>query len=730
MDGNETNNNPIRVRRSIVIGMGLLSATCLSSIAVGQTPRAFDPSIDARPIELAHAWPAGEGSIVRPRAKLISAKASPFTAALTAAAAEVDEDRRATNAPQPWVSTPLPNSDAARTSHATSSPSDAQASQSAEPRTVDEALQMRGTVSFRKTPLSEVVFLLSDLWKINIVAGEEVSGEVSGTFFNAPLSEVLAAALTSSGYSYRKTGSSLVVLSADQVGMDDPSFISETVTLPSSLRDDNSTLEAAEMLLSERGQMKKIGVDMVLVIDKPERIERVRNLFASLSPTTSSTASATVESSSTLADTASELPAPLSTNEPVIAGIAYFTPQFTEADELAEPLRMTLGDSAIVAVYSQENRIMVKGTPAELQTASEIVTQLDVARQQVRITAMIYDVSLSELEQIGVNWSREVRGIANAQNEALVNVTENVSDFLKASSSMTTTGAASVGIRTITGAMESSVFLEALDSTSEAKLLADPSITVGDRREASIRIVRKIPIVGANPVSGSNAVFTQTEFEEAGVILKVKPRISRDGTIEMEVSPEYSVVAEITSTGPVIDSRTAQTFVRVANGQMFVLGGLRQKSIVESNRGIPFLRDLKYVGGLFRSHDTEVRESELIVFLKPEIVTPYFTGTPREQRAAQVTECQLDQIPYAEACPQSPYCRDTRCPNHHPRPRLNAGSSGLMMIGGDGIYETTNQFPSNIQNIEVEAETRVPTIIETTNHEYFPPVVIDARISP
>ena len=92
------------------------------------------------------------------------------------------------------------------------------------PISVEEALEARGSVTFRKTPLSEVVFLLSDLWHINIVAGENVSGEVSGSFHNAPLREVLSAVLTSSGYSYRKTGSSLVVLTADQVGTDDPSF--------------------------------------------------------------------------------------------------------------------------------------------------------------------------------------------------------------------------------------------------------------------------------------------------------------------------------------------------------------------------------------------------------------------------------------------------------------------------------------------------------------------------
>ncbi|MDA9859420.1 type II and III secretion system protein, partial [Rubripirellula sp.] len=163
-----------------------------------------------------------------------------------------------------------------------------------------------------------------------------------------------------------------------------------------------------------------------------------------------------------------------------------------------------------------------------------------------------------------------------------------------------------------------SAFPETLDNTTEAKLLADPSSTVTDRKQASIRIAREIPIVRSNSVEGSNAVFIQTEFKEAGVILQVQPRISQAQTIELSVQPVCSVVAEITSTGPVIDNRTADTTVRVPNGQIFALGGLRQNSIVEMVRGISFSKDLKYVGKLFRSHDTDLPESELNVFLKPE----------------------------------------------------------------------------------------------------------------
>lgn len=552
---------------------------------------------------------------------------------------------------------------------------------------IAEALNRKGSVTFRKTPLAEAVFLLSELWHINIVAGESVSGEVSGAFHDAPLREVLAAALTASGYSYRQTGNSLIVLPIDDVGADDPEFVSQMIRLPPDLDDLDSTIEAVQLLLSQRGQSRVVGTGGLLVVDTPARVDRIRDLLTELSPGSRAPASpppASLSAPDSMAN-ASDLSAAGGAGDIIQNGIAYFSPQFTEADEMAEPLREALGEDVVVAVYPEENRIMVKGNAAQLSLAEDAISQLDVPRQQVRITAMIYDVGLSELEELGLNLSRDLRAIAVANNEALESVASNVDSLYVFTSNLASGGAAQLGIRTITDTLGANVLLEALDATAEAKLLADPSITVGDRRQASIRIVRKIPIVGANPVENSNAVFTQTEFEEAGVILTVQPRISRDGTIELQVSPEYSVVAELTATGPVIDSRTADTTVRVGDGQMFVLGGLRQKSIVESKRGIPYLQDVKYVGAIFRSHRTEVRESELIVFLKPELVTPYSPGSLREQQAACVAQGQLDRIPYASTRPQTPCCVDHYCPNHYPRCRINGGSQELGMMGGHGI---------------------------------------------
>jgi general secretion pathway protein D len=483
---------------------------------------------------------------------------------------------------------------------------------------VDEALVRPGSVTFRKTAISEVVFVLSDLWGINIVAGSDVSGEVSGSFRDAPLGEVLNAVLTSNGYGYRRIGESLIVLPLDRL---------------------QGSGGFAANVVNPGGA----GV-----------------------ATNSPAGGASAVSYSGFQDGG-------------IFAIEYFTLQFTEASQMALPLQTALGQNVVVAVYPEENRLMIKGSAADLQLAREAIEQLDRPRRQVRITAMIYDVSLGELQNLGINWSRDVRGIANNVNQGLANQQDAVSDFFTASSSLVN-GGSSIGLRTLSSSGATSLLLEALNANSESKLLADPSITVGDRYEASIRIVQKIPIITANPIENSNAVFTQTQFEEAGVILNVIPRISRDGTIELKVQPEYSVVTEILASGPVIDSRTAQTTVRVTNGQMFALGGLRQKTIVETVRGVPYLKDVKYIGRLFRGHATDVRESELIVFLRPEIVETDCEGqgTWRQGEAYRVGSGYLDRIPHADTIPQTQCCKDPDCPNHHPHMRINAGSEGMI----------------------------------------------------
>ncbi|MCM2371723.1 type II secretion system protein GspD [Aporhodopirellula aestuarii] len=591
---------------------------------------------------------------------------------------------------------------------------------------IEDALQRRASITFRKTSLQEVVFLLSDLWQVSIVAGEKVTGEVSGVFSDAPLRDVLSAILTSSGYGYTAAGNSLIILPIEEVGTASPEFRSRT--LPLMIANDQqrtSTLEAAKMLLSDRGKIQAFGNGQVLVIDTPDRIAQVEKMFADLQVREPAPGGAAASLAS---------PAPLGNVGWSKTRIAYFTPQYTEAAEMGVSLSAALGngnavstnastsavDPPIVAVYEEENRIMVRGTAEQLSLAAEAFQQLDVPRAQVRISALIYDVTLEELESLGVQWGR-----GNLGGQAVAKSLEFAS--LVPTGAIAETGLSTLTMSSISNDFNASLIVEALDSSAEAKLLANPSITVGDRRDATIKIVTQIPYRTAETPDQSSSddgtsVITQqiptVEFKEAGITLVVRPRISNDGVIEMVVKPRHSTQTGTVNFLPIIDEREAETTVRVANGQTFMMGGLRQKKVVENVFGIPYLKDMRFVGKLFQSHNTSVVESELIVFLKPEIVSPCYTGLARERQAARIAMHELDRIPYASHCPQTPYCNDLNCPNHHPRVRINGGSDELEMLGGFGITPFMMTYPdeqsayiSGSQSAYVSGTAMTPNLV-------------------
>lgn len=196
--------------------------------------------------------------------------------------------------------------------------------------------------------------------------------------------------------------------------------------------------------------------------------------------------------------------------------------------------------------------------------------------------------------------------------------------------------------------------IDALNTSQQSKLLADPSVAVVDREMARIQIVSEIPFQQLTQTAAGGNIGT-TAFREAGVTLTVTPHIAHDHTIMMKVLPTFSRLVGFTSGAspqPIINKRQAETTVRVANQQTLVIGGLRQRGEIDEFRGIPKLKDIRRfsIGKLFRSYETSRSESELIVFLTPEIITPVYCGKPHEAATYHDSRQQLNVMaPYGVA---------------------------------------------------------------------------------
>lgn len=499
------------------------------------------------------------------------------------------------------------------------------------PMPLAQALEQRGDLTLRgaNATIESALFTISELWNVNIVVGKEVQGTVSGVFKQAPLREILDSILLANGYSYRAVGESLVVQPVTQIGSANPLF--RSMTIPIRHSDLDELAAAAQLLKSDQGQVRPLSsARSLLVIDYIDRVESISAFVARMEKA------------------AAELTIGPAATAPNRLEVAYFHTQFVPAENVRGPLMTILSAQGRVDVMPAENRLVVVDFAPNIEMARRVLERIDRPRPQVRITALIYDLSLDDVEKLGLNWNSGAKGNsldANGNPNQLLELdTETLAPLTGAGGALT--------VQSLTRNFDITTVLEMLQNANDARLLADPNVTVTDNETAEWKSVSEIPYQQTTQ-SELGGQLAATAFKEAGITLRVTPTIAADGTVEMLVEPEFSRLAGFTpgENQPIIDTRKASTTVRVANRQTLVIGGLRQRSDTGEFNGIPFLKDIRLIGPLFRSRDTNVRESELLVFIMPEIVGYDDPLKCREYRAIETLGCRLAAIPQAEGCP-------------------------------------------------------------------------------
>jgi general secretion pathway protein D len=507
------------------------------------------------------------------------------------------------------------------------------------PRESDDlstALERRGDLNLHGLSLNAALFTISEQWNINIVAGE-VQGTVNGVFKQAPLREILDSILLSNGYNYRAVGKSLVVSSIADLGQINPFFQSATIGVRSA--DIDEVVEGAKLLSTPQGQVRALpSARSIVVLDFPDRVKMIREFVAAVDG---------ASGGFTTADSRNGQP----------LEVGHFRTQYITARAAEQALQAVLSKDGRVGVMEKEDRLLVTDHVENLAMVEKVLERIDQPRPQVRITALIYDVSLQDIERLGLNWNRLGYDSGTGQTTDLAAGTAPFGglEFADGAISSLSGGAGNIAFGTLSRHFDINAVLLALRQANDARLLADPNVAVLENEQAVFRSVREIPIQQLTETQQGGTIGT-TAFREAGIKLTVTPKISCDGTICMEVAPEFSRFVGSDDNGqPIIDTREAKTTLRVANRQTVVIGGLRQRDDIGDFNGIPYLQDLKVVGRLFRSRNTTVRESELVVFISPEIISFVDEPTRRQQIAEDTLRCRLDQVPEAEGCP--PCCR-------------------------------------------------------------------------
>lgn len=493
------------------------------------------------------------------------------------------------------------------------------------------ALARPGDLNLHDTPLRAALFMISEQWGINVVAGE-VEGSVNGVFRQAPLREILDSILLSNGYNYRAVGESLVISSVKDLGQTNPFF--ESATIPVQSADIDEVVQGAKLLTTPQGQVTPMkSARSIVVLDFPDRVKMIREFVTTIDQATRSSQAGGARAGQPL-------------------DVGHFHTQHVPAKAAEEALQAVLSKDGRVAVMEHEDRLVVADYPENLAMVEKVLEKVDRPRPQVRITALIYDISLEDLEQLGIRWSEfgyQSAGSAFGVGAGTQTLGAGVE---QGDVTAELPGGINLAFGAFTNHLDIRGVAAALQTAKDARLLANPSVAVLDNEEAIFQSVAEIPFQQLTQTQQGGQIGT-TAFKDAGITLRVRPKIACDSTIRMAVAPEFSRLTGFTpgDNQPIIDRRTASTTLSVANRQTVAIGGLRQRQDIGDFTGIPVLMDMKYVGKFFRSRETNVRESELVVFIMPEIIG---TAAPLNHREALIVDtvgCRLNQIPPAEGGP-------------------------------------------------------------------------------
>jgi general secretion pathway protein D len=349
---------------------------------------------------------------------------------------------------------------------------------------------------------------------------------------------------------------------------------------------------------------------------------------------------------------------------------------------------------APVQVFADKatNSIIISSTKSAYTKLQSVIRDLDTRRKQVFVEAVILEVEVDRLKQIGVDpvqaigvgKSGSVQAIAgvNIQPESLATLAQTIAGVGG--------GAATGGALSVLNTVNVRAFLQFLMSLTDTNILSTPQILAADNQKAKIVVGENVPFPTGQAQGITGGTLVTIERKDVGVTLEITPQVLEDELIRLEIKQEISAieagVAQTIGTGtssvpvgPTTTKRSMETTAIAQNGQTLVIGGLVRDNLLLTENKIPLLGDIPLLGWLFKSQTRQSQKLNLLVFLTPHLVknevdmvelnarkSAELSTFQRENRIEEPTRLKQDVLEKLER------------PNGTLRPRPNTGPSAPL----------------------------------------------------
>ncbi|MDB5752947.1 MAG: gspD [Ramlibacter sp.] len=298
------------------------------------------------------------------------------------------------------------------------------------------------------------------------------------------------------------------------------------------------------------------------------------------------------------------------------------------------------------------NSLIITAPEPQYRQLRAVIDRLDARRAQVFVESLIAEVNADKAADFGIQWQGPI-GNQGGRNIGVLGTNfstggtgTNIIDLaLSAAGQGTTVPAQGLNFgvaRRFGGVYVLGFLARFLENNGDANILSTPNLLTLDNEEAKIVIGQNVPFVtgqytNANTGTGGAVNPFQTiERKDVGLTLRVKPQISENGTVRLQIFQEVSSVDPASRTdasGITTNKRSIESNVLVEDGGIVVLGGLLQDEYSGGQDKVPVVGDIPLFGNLFKSETRTRKKSNLMVFLRPVVV----------RDAAQADELSLDR---------------------------------------------------------------------------------------
>lgn len=283
------------------------------------------------------------------------------------------------------------------------------------------------------------------------------------------------------------------------------------------------------------------------------------------------------------------------------------------------------GGRVEIITFEPTNSLIILASPGTYREMVETIKKIDMYPREVLIEAIVAQVTRTDKDEMGVQWS-VLRDIKINGSEFSGAISNRIDKLITEAPGLNSGAVGGLSLALFRPS-DISVLINALAQRSKVNVLSSPRLLVRDQEEANIEVGSEIPTATSSTTSTESTTTTQSiQYKTVGIKLKIKPTISEEKTVVLDIEQEVSSAGDNVRIGsegntfPSFNTTKAKTSIIVPNENGIIIGGIMDETKDKGYQGIPLLSSIPILGGLFRYEKDTITKKELVIVIIPHVI--------------------------------------------------------------------------------------------------------------